>query len=90
MKQRIKLKRPASSNCATQCRQMGLAVGDTIIGREGAGDWWCESALTIIFLGKQVAVFKEKNRTSDNSAWKSKGESSNWTLDCRIWHKVVK
>lgn len=88
MAEREKMKRPTASTCAAQCRQMGIVVGDTIIGREGGGgEWWCESKLTLVWLGKQECVFTEKLRTNERPKWRSNGEVSNWTLDCRDWYK---
>lgn len=77
-------------NTADQCREMGLTVGDTIVRRQTYfSEEWSESELTVIFLGLQVAVFSERSRSSNAPRWRSKGESSNWTLDCHDW-KIIK
>jgi len=68
---------------------MGLKVGDTIIGREEWPGGWEEAKLTLCFLGKQEAVFEEKDRNFMSPRWTSKGESANWTLSCRVWYLVA-
>jgi hypothetical protein len=79
---------PKSRDSADQCREMGIKVGDVIEGREGAGDWWSESRLTLLFLGAEVAVFSEQRRSSERLEWQDDGESGHWTLICRAWRKV--
>lgn len=83
------LKTPESHNAADQCREMGLAVGDVVEGRETYGaDGWGESRLTLIFLGKDVAVFREARRNDQQPDWMDGGESACWTLTCRAWREV--
>jgi hypothetical protein len=85
-----KLKTPRGRHLADQCQYMGISVGDTIIGREtystGA---WSEAKLTVIFIGKQECVFESMSRKTDKPQWRSNGESTSWTLECRDWYKVV-
>ena len=86
---REKLKRPRASNCADQCRQMGIVVGDTIVGRETYLDGgWSESKLTALFIGREECVFKTMRRTNLSPRWVSYGEGVNWTLGCRDWYKI--
>lgn len=75
---------------AQQARSMGLKVGDTIRGREeyGAGQW-SEAQLTLLWLGDEVAVWLERNRSNLSPEWADHGEAANWTLDCRTWSKVT-
>lgn len=84
-----KLKRPHANSCAKQCRQMGIAVGDTIVGREThSPGHWHEAKLTAIFIGKEECVFKTMRRSNASPRWRSDGESGNWTLECRDWYKL--
>ena len=74
---------------ADQCRALKLGIGDTIIGREGdPSGWWHEAELTLLWLGKEEAVFSERNRTNERPEWSEPKEASNWTLECRNWRKV--
>lgn len=86
----LKLKKPKSNETAVQCRQMGIVVGDTIIGREtySTGSW-SESKMQLLFSGKEKCVFKVMARTNLSPRWKSAGESANWTLRHREWFKVT-
>lgn len=83
------LLKPKSHRAAEQCREMGLAIGDTIQGREECGQHWSDSRLTVIFIGEDVAVFKQQTRNEDYPFWEDCGESADWTLNCRHWHKVT-
>jgi hypothetical protein len=84
-----KLKRSRSISCAAQCREMGLVVGDTIVGREthSNGDW-SEAKLTALFIGREECVFDTMSRNNYTPSWIPDGESADWTLDCRDWHKI--
>ena len=75
-----------NDNTAEACREMGVKVGDTIIGREGGEDWWHEAALTLLWIGEDVAVFRYSSRTSDNPKWRlADRETASWDLTCRDW-----
>jgi len=79
---------PTSRNPADQTREMGLSVGDTIIGREGDDDgaWWHEERLTLLWVGKSAAVFRVQRRGKHGPKWTDDGEeASNWTLNARKW-----
>lgn len=78
---------PTTRNLADQIREMGLQIGDTIIGREGDDDgiWWHEERLTLLWVGKSAAVFRVERREKNAPKWKDDGEASNWTLDARKW-----
>ncbi len=83
------LKRPRFTDCAKQCRSMGLMVGNTIVGRETYSDGkWSEAKLTLLWLGKHEAMWAVKRRSSDRPYWRDDGECANWTLDCRPWQLV--
>lgn len=83
---RIRLPKPRDCSTAKQCRQMGLKVGNTIIGREtNSNGHWNEVKLTLLFAGRDEAVWKVMRRSHDKPRWRSGGEQSNWTLECREW-----
>ncbi len=89
-KKRIPLPKPRAAHVAGQCRQMKIQVGDTIIGREThANGSWSEVKLTLLFCGRQEAVWRVMERGSGSRRWGSYGESANWTLECRQWKKVL-
>lgn len=79
---------------ADQARELGLQVGDTIEGREECGTYWHEARLTLLWLGKAVAVWRVTERgtgscrTSAPGEWSEPEESADWTLDCRAWKKL--
>lgn len=86
---RLILKRPRSRDCAKQCREMGLEVGNVIVGRETYSDGkWAEAKLTLLFCGKYEAMWAIKRRSSARPHWRSDGECANWTLDCRQWELI--
>ena len=73
---------------AGQCRELGIAVGDTIIGSEhGAGAYWHEARLTLLWLGESVAVWSTQERTNESPDWSAPHEESNWVLYCRQWRR---
>lgn len=89
-KTRIPLKTPRSISVAAQCREMGITVGDTIIGRKSFDDGdWHETKLTLLFAGAREALWKVWRRNKKQPRWKSRGESADWSLECRPWAKVV-
>ena len=84
------LPKPTDTNTAEQCRHMGIAVGDVIEGRETYEDGnWNEARLELLWLGDEVAVFREQSRSWMRSEWTEPHEKSCWTLDCRRWRKVT-
>jgi hypothetical protein len=83
---------PEKDSVASECRKMGLKVGDTIEGTEGKktpGSWWNTTRLTLLWLGVNEAVFLETYKSLDQSDWSEPQESSNWTLRARKWKKVA-
>ena len=83
---------PEKDSVASECRKLGLKVGDTIEGTEGSkepGSWWNTTRLTLLWLGVNEAVFLETHKSSEQSAWSEPEESSNWTLLARKWKKVA-
>jgi hypothetical protein len=79
---------PTSANAADQCREMGIAVGDVIQGRETYPGGWNDARLKLVWLSDKTAVWETKTRTSGFQLWEPKGEDSAWTLDCREWRRV--
>jgi hypothetical protein len=73
---------------AQQARNLGLRVGEVIIGRKEIGTNWHEVKLELIFLGRQVCVWKVSRRTQAARRWRSEGESAHWDLSCRTWRKL--
>ena len=74
---------------ADQCRALGLEIGDTIFGREECeGGCWHEAELTLLWLGDEAAVFRERERSNVFQEWSKPRESGDWTLECRDWRKV--
>ena len=87
-----RLARPSMRHVADQAREMGLKVGDVIVGREGGGDleagWWKEERLTLLYLGVQCCVWKDEWRNSAIAEFRDDGESAAWTLSSRDWYRV--
>lgn len=85
----ILLPTPKSSNAAQACREMGLTVGDSILGAVGsAHSVWSETKLTLLWLGESVAVWHVQNRRGGEDEWSAPEETSNWCLGFRSWRKV--
>jgi hypothetical protein len=85
---RIPLKKPFAQDAASQTREMGLKIGDTIIGREEYGPGWSEAKLKLIWRGASVAVFEKWSHNHYFPEWSYQGEDSNWTLNCREWFLI--
>ena len=87
-----RLVRSSQRHVADQAREMGLKVGDVIVGREGGGDpvtgWWQEQRLTLLYLGEQCCVWKSEWSNKAITEFRDDGESANWTLSCRDWYLV--
>jgi len=87
-----RLVRSSQRYVADQAREMGLKVGDVIVGREGGGDpvtgWWQEQRLTLRYLGEQCCVWKSEWRNKAITEFRDEGESANWTLSFRDWYLV--
>ena len=80
----------ACDSTAEQCHALGLAVGDTIEGREEAPrGYWHEVRLTLLWLGQEVAVWSQTERSSERPEWSDPEECADWTLECRQWRKVA-
>lgn len=68
---------------------MGIQVGDTIEGRETHINYkWNEYRLTLLWLGEEIAVWREYVRFSNNLEWTDRGENAHWTLEYRDWRKA--
>lgn len=83
---------PKSQTTADQVRELGLSVGDVIVGRENWGHEWSDAELTVLFIGKQVAVFSERTRSTIEGVmakkWSKPYETSDWMLEFRDWVKA--
>lgn len=76
-------------NTASECRARGLEVGDTIEGTEYWRDGQnCRTRLTLLWLGKEVAVWRVVSKASYETRWSVPREAANWTLSCRDWRIV--
>lgn len=86
----VPLPKAPCADTATQCRALGLQVGDTIEGRESAGNhYWHEARLTLLWLGQSVAVWSVTERSSPRCIeWSAPEENADWTLECRRWFKL--
>ena len=73
---------------ADQCRALGLQVGDTIIGREEGDGCWHEAELTLLWMGEEAAVFRERTRCNTRPEWSEPREAGDWTLEWRDWRKT--
>lgn len=77
-----------SMSPAQQCKTLKLEVGDTIIGSESCGDWHSTASLTLIWLGKEKAVWSVSTKNSENPIWTKPTEECNWNLAYRKWEKI--
>lgn len=78
---------PARGTPAEQCASLGLAIGSIIIGRETLSNGhWSDAKLTLLWVGKELAVWRVHRRSHKDLDWKETGEQSNWTLDVRDWY----
>ena len=77
-----------NGDVADQIRALGLKVGDVIVGREQAGNYWNERRLTLLWFGKREAAWSLTARGSAEPEWAFKGESVNWNLSSRRWFKA--
>jgi hypothetical protein len=78
---------PKSMSLAPQIHEMGIKLGDNIVGREGdkEGTWWSEKRLTLLWVGQTATVFWVATRNKSLPKWNEVGEAANWTLDSRKW-----
>ena len=86
--QPVPLIRSGKRHCADQVREMGLKVGDVIVGREGRNGWWGEQRLTLLYIGEQICVWRSENRTDSQPEFQDCGEAAGWGLECRDWYLV--
>jgi hypothetical protein len=82
------LKKPISYNSASQTREMGLKIGDTIIGKVAWFPYWDELKVKLIWRGASVAVFELRERNSNNLEWIYRGETPVMHLHCREWFLI--
>jgi hypothetical protein len=71
-----------------QCRRLNVQVGDTIQGTDKYLSSWNTTRLTLLWLGDDVAVWRETWRSNASPEWSEPAESADWTLDCRDWRHV--
>ncbi len=79
---------PTSNNIVAQIRELGLKVGDTIESFKSESYEYYDIRLTLIWIGKDVAVWREKSRRTKHGKWVDGGEAANWTLNMRKWRKI--
>lgn len=73
-------------NAADHARALGLQVGDTIEGTEHYGNGrWSTARLTLLWLGKEEAMWRVTAKAWDHPKWSQPRESGNWALCCRDW-----
>lgn len=84
----VRLVRPLQWHVADQAREMGLEVGDVIVGREGGVGGWQEQRLTLLYLGKQCCVWNSEWSNKALPTFRDEGESAGWTLSGRDWYRV--
>jgi hypothetical protein len=85
------LREPRSHIPATQCRELGIRVGDVIRHRDTdveTEDNWVETWLTLLWLGRKVSVWQTKKRSKQNGLWEAQGETIDWPLG-QGWFKYV-
>lgn len=83
------IKRPTSADAASQTRQMGLKIGETIIGRETWPGGWRQDKLKLVWRGASVAVFENWHMIDrDYPIWRYEGEKSTWKLNWREWFLI--
>lgn len=81
---------PHSGSSAEQAREMGIALGDTIEGKEHYHDGtWTDARLQLAWIGETVAVWLVWRRSSSTPEWRYTGEQANWTLDGRRWVRHI-
>jgi hypothetical protein len=76
---------------AEQIRELGLAVGDTIQGREEVGDYWHEARITLLWIGATHAAWIVSGRSSrprEGNAWSAPHEALQWDLSYREWERI--
>lgn len=76
---------------AEQVRELGLAVGDTIQGREDVGGGWHEARITLLWIGATHAAWIVSGRSSrprEGDAWSAPHEAVQWDLACREWERI--
>lgn len=81
---------PTAYTTADQCRQMGLLIGDIIEGTEGEGTEWENTVrLTLLWLGDDIAVWRETCFRRKTGKWTAQKESADWKLSCRDWKRIT-
>ncbi len=81
-------KRPRPGTPAAQSRQLGLEIGDVIVGREGTSVRWGETKLKLLARTRECCIWNVWSRTSGNPTWRNEGEDVDWDLSFRHWVKL--
>ena len=71
---------------ADQCRELGIAVGDTI---EGSSPFcWPgeKTRITLLWLGQEMAMWRETRFVGGK--WTEPRESAVWDLSMRDWERI--
>ncbi len=71
-----------------QCRRLNVQVGDTIQGTESYPGAWGTTRLTLLWIGKEIAVWRETHQSSLDAKWTEPKESACWDLSHREWRHV--
>lgn len=77
------------SRIIDQCSRLNVQVGDTIEGTETwSGGGWNKTRLTLLWLGQEMAVWRETSCNHVYGDWTEPEESASWTLEFRDWRHV--
>ena len=80
------MKATVTRTSADQCRDLGIAVGDTLEGVSPSA-WPGETTrITLLWLGQEMAVWQETRLIGGE--WTPPRESAAWDLSWREWERV--
>ena len=82
--------RTTASTPAAQLREMGVDVGEVIVGKEVYASDWHVSKLKVLFIGQTAVVFEYWSASYHEPEFKLIGEVSSWDLRHRDWVKESK
>ena len=80
------MKATITTSTADQCRELGIKVGDTIESASPSAWPGCLTRITLLWVGKEMAVWSEKRRGAGE--WTEPRESAAWDLSWREWERV--
>ncbi len=85
------LPRCAPGYGALQVAELGLKIGDTIVGKETYYNetGWNECKLLLVAVTSQTAVWREWIRTNRDPEWQERPrEATGWNLEHRDWRLI--